>query len=97
MYILQLDPWKFWFFSNKVPGRTSQNREGLAQHFPARRLAGGEGKWGKMERGSRATLGWSWEERRWSELGSPRRPVAGGGTGRRWRHSGEGKAAGLGR
>ena len=31
-------------------------------------------------RSSRATLGWSWEERRWSELGSPRRGADGGGS-----------------
>ena len=31
-------------------------------------------------RSSRATLGWSWEERRWSELGSPQREADGGGS-----------------
>ena len=71
-HILQFDPWRFWFFSNEVPGWDSeQGREGRDVSrrwgWPAAR-----GKWGKMERGSRATLGRSWEERRWSELGSPR-------------------------
>ena len=40
-------------------------------------------------RSSRATLGWSWEERRWSERGSPRRGADDGGTGRRLRFSGD--------
>ena len=51
MYILQLDPWKFWFFSNKVPGGSSQNRGGLARRFPAMGIAGGEGKVGENGEG----------------------------------------------
>ena len=46
---LQIDPWKFWFFSNEVPGGTSQNRGGLARRFPARRVTGGEGKVGEND------------------------------------------------
>jgi len=46
---LQFDPWKFWFFSNEVPGGTSQNRGGLARRFPARRVTGGEGKVGEKD------------------------------------------------
>ena len=42
-----------------------------------------------MERGSRATLGRSWEERRWSELGSPRRGAAGGASAPARRRSGD--------
>ena len=44
---------------------------------------------GEMEKGSRATIWWSWEERRWSELGSPRRGADDGGTGRRRCFSGD--------
>ena len=49
MYILHFRPWKFWFFSNEVPGATSQNRGGLARRFPARRVTGGEGKVGEND------------------------------------------------
>ena len=48
-HILQFDPWRFWFFSNEVPGGTSQNRGGLARRFPARRVTGGEGKVGEND------------------------------------------------
>ena len=48
-HILQFDPWRFWFFSNEVPGGTSQNRGGLARCFPARRVTGGEGKVGEND------------------------------------------------
>ena len=48
-HILQISPWRFWFFSNEVPGGTSQNRGGLARHFPARRVTGGEGKVGEKD------------------------------------------------
>ena len=50
-HILQFDPWRFWFFSNEVPGGTSQNRGGLARRFPAMGLAGGEGKVGEKGEG----------------------------------------------
>ena len=50
-HILQFDPWRFWFFSNEVPGGTSQNRGGLARRFPAMGLAGGEGKVGENGEG----------------------------------------------
>ena len=49
MHILQFDPWRFWFFSNEVPGGTSQNRGGLARRFPARRVTGGKGKVGEND------------------------------------------------
>ena len=48
-HILQISLWRFWFFSNEVPGGTSQNRGGLAQRFPARRVTGGEGKVGEND------------------------------------------------
>ena len=90
-HILQISPWRFWFFSNEVPGWDSEKgREGRDVSrqwgWPAAR-----GKWGERERGSRATLGWSWEERRWSELGSPRRGADGGVSGRRRRCSSGGR------
>ena len=79
MYILQLDPWKFWFFSNKVPGGSSQNRGGLARRFPARRLAGGEGKVGEKDEELESYL--------WVAV-ARRERVGGGGSaergGRRW-------------
>ena len=55
MYILQLDPWKFWFFSNKVPGGSSQNRGGLARRFPARGSPAARARWGRSERRSCST------------------------------------------
>ena len=49
MYILQLDPWKFWFFSNKVPGGLNRIEEGKGGRILARFLAGGEGKVGEKD------------------------------------------------
>ena len=45
-----LGPWIFVFLRGS-PWRNSQNRADLARRFPAMGLAGGEGKWGKSERG----------------------------------------------
>ena len=67
-----LRPLDFCFFSGEVPGGTEQNRGDLARWFPAMRVTGGRGKWGKMERGLSATFRWSWLVGRGSELGCPR-------------------------
>ena len=55
------------------------------------------GKWGKMERGSRATFGWPWLVGRGSEEAGPRRGAAGGGSARRRPCSGEGMRERMGR
>ena len=48
-HILQISPWRFWFFSNEVPGGTSEQSRERERRFPARRLAGGEGKVGEKD------------------------------------------------
>ena len=48
-HILQISPWRFWFFSNEVPGGSSEYSREWARRFPARRLAGGEGIVGEKD------------------------------------------------
>ena len=67
-----LRPLGFCFFSWEVPSGSSEQSRERARRFPARRVTGGEGKWGKMERGSRATFGWPWLVGRGSEEAGPR-------------------------
>ena len=46
-HILQISPWRCWFFSNEVPGGRLRTEQGRARRFPARRVTGGEGKVGE--------------------------------------------------
>ena len=34
-HILQIDPWKFWFFSNEVPGGSTKQGRGKGGRIPA--------------------------------------------------------------
>ena len=87
MYVFHLGPWVFVSSQGKSLAEV-QNRGGNGSGVSRRwGWPAARGKWGKTERGSRATLGWSWEEQRWSERGSPRRGADDGGTGQRWRFS----------
>ena len=45
-HILQIDPWKFWFFSNEVPGGSTEQGRGKGGQIPVMGMAGGEGKQG---------------------------------------------------
>ena len=55
-HILQIDPWKFWFFSNEVPGGSTKQGRGKGGRIPAMGMAGGEGKQGGKREGVRADL-----------------------------------------
>ena len=50
-HILQISPWRFWFFSNEVPGGSSEQSRERERRFPAMGLAGGEGKVGENGEG----------------------------------------------
>jgi len=49
-------PLDFCFFSGKVPGVLDRTGERFARHFPARSLAGGEGKVGEKGEGFKSYL-----------------------------------------
>ena len=83
-----LDPWNFCFFSREVPGENHRTEGRRRWDFRRGESPAVRGKWGKMERGSRATLGWPWLVGRGSEEAGPRRGAAGGGSARRRRCSG---------
>ena len=42
-HILQFDPWKFWFFSNEVPGGSTEQGRGKGGRIPAMSGPGGVG------------------------------------------------------
>ena len=48
-HILQIDPWKFWFFSNEVPGGSTEQGRGKGGRIPVMGMAGGEGKQGEND------------------------------------------------
>ena len=71
MYVFHLGPWVFVSSQGKSLAEV-QNRAGNGRGVSRR----GEsleawGKWGKMERGSRATFGWPWLVGRGSEEAGP--------------------------
>ena len=55
-HIFQFSPWRFWFFSNEVPGGLLRTEQGTGGQNPANFLAGGEGKPGEKREGVRADL-----------------------------------------
>ena len=55
-HILHISPWRFWLFSNEVPGWDSEQGEGRARRFPARSSPGGEGKVGEENKEAEANL-----------------------------------------
>ena len=44
-----MDPWKFWFFSNEVPGGSAEQGRVRERRFPEMGMAGGEGKVGEKD------------------------------------------------
>ena len=50
-HIFQFSPWRFWFFSNEVPGGSSEQSRERKRRFLAMGLAGGEGKVGENGEG----------------------------------------------
>ena len=55
-HIFQFSPWRFWFFSNEVPGGSSEQSRERERRFPAMGLAGGEGKVGENGEGLESYL-----------------------------------------
>ena len=88
MYVFHLGPWVFVSSQGKSLAEV-QNRAGNGRGVSRRRgWPAARGKWGKMERSSRATFGWPWLVGRGSEEAGPRRGAAGGGSELRWWCSG---------
>jgi len=71
MYVFHLGPWVFVSSQGKSLAEV-QNRAGNERGISRRgESPEARGKWGKMERGSRATFGWSWLIGRGSEEAGP--------------------------
>ena len=51
-----MDPWKFWFFSNEVPGGSAEQGRVRERRFPAMGMAGGEGFVGEKREETEAHL-----------------------------------------
>src|SRR6185436_9418073 len=97
MYVFHLGPWVFVSSQGKSLAEV-QNRAGNGSGVSRRwGWPAARGKWGKMERGSRATFGWPWLVGRGSEEAGPQRGAAGRGSGRRHPCSGEGRRERMGR
>ena len=53
---MQFDPWKFCFFSNEVPGGSTEQGRERERRFPAMGMAGGEGFVGEKREETEAHL-----------------------------------------